>query len=429
MLVVLATALTLAPSLVFAQSAASATSPAAPASVDSAMRVAQWTEDLRVLVAELERRHPDLYHVRSKPEFAGAAAGWRATIPTQDNGALTLGLMQLIASLGDSHTSLSTSYQALGFHRLPFSPYLFDDGVFIRDADTSVVHLIGARIVAVNGVLIDSVLARLRRFAAYENDSQLKYALPLQFVVAEILSAVGVSTRNDSTRLTLVGRDGIAREQMISTMRVGVPVVWGLSTLVSEDAAPLFRRNTNRNYWFEHLERDSTIYVAYNRAANDSNEPLDAFAERVVQLARSRNVTRVIVDFRRNQGGNSSVFAALQRRLVALRDERPRVQLIGIIGRQTFSSGLWNALAFQRTVGATMYGEPTGGKPNHFGEVRQFSLPHSKIVVNHSTRRWRLLRDEDPPSLAPDVAVPNRSAEYFALRDVVLERILSTTKP
>lgn len=413
-LVGLTVALLLTPSLARSQ-------PVTAARTD---RTAGWEQDLRLLVSELERKHPDLYHKLSKQQFAQDAESLRREIPQLDDGALTIGVQRLVASLGDSHTGVSANYQALGFYRLPIAPYVFDDGVYIRDADTSIAHLIGARIVAVNGRSIDSVLTQLSSFVAYENEAQLKYALPSQMTLVEVLQYAGLVTRTDSVSLEIVDAHGQPSVEMVPSFRIGKTVAWALPSVVVADSLPLFRRNTDRAYWFEHLAQDSAIYVAYNRAANDQSDPIDVFAERVVEVARVGNATRVIVDFRRNSGGNSGVFGALQRRLVALRNERRSLQLFGIIGRQTFSSAVMNSFAFQRTAGATLYGEPTGGKPNHFGEVREFTLPHSKLRVYHSTRTWRLLRDEDPESIMPDVRVPNGAAEYFRLRDPVLERIL-----
>jgi hypothetical protein len=84
-----------------------------------------------------------------------------------------------------------------------------------------------------------------------------------------------------------------------------------------------------------------------------------------------------------------------------------------------------NAIALKQQVPAQLIGEATGGKPNHVGEVRQISLPAVGLVVNHSTRRFRMMQG-DPLTLDPDVAVPIRGADFFQRRDPVLERILSS---
>ena len=69
-----------------------------------------------------------------------------------------------------------------------------------------------------------------------------------------------------------------------------------------------------------------------------------------------------------------------------------------------------------------MIGEPTSGKPNHYGEVREFALPKTGLAVSCSTDFFQYL-DEDPDSLTPDSTVEKAFADYAASRDPVLEKI------
>lgn len=394
---------------------------------DSARR-AGWSRDLERLAAELERVHPDLYHRRPKAEFVADHEALRTAIPNRDDASLALGVQRLVAGLGDAHTAANPDAAALGFRRLPISPYVFDDGVFIRDADSSAMSLIGARILAVGPLTIDTLLARLRPYIAQETEGWTLTLLPTQLVSAELLREVGATTRVDSVALELILRDGTRQRVHVATMPVSATVTWSLQRIVPLDSLPTFRRFSTSNYRYEYLERERTMYIAYNRAANDTADPLDAFAARLDDELQRRDVLRIVVDFRLNTGGNSSLFRAIERRITAYQRRHPSVELIGIIGRRTFSSGLWNAIGFQRDAGAMLYGEPAGGRPNHFGEVRQFTLPHSKMLIQHSTRVWRLVRDADPPELLPDVAVPVLASDHFALRGAVMRRILAAPR-
>jgi hypothetical protein len=74
---------------------------------------------------------------------------------------------------------------------------------------------------------------------------------------------------------------------------------------------------------------------------------------------------------------------------------------------------------------ATVFGEATSGKPNHFGDIGQFRLPNSKATVIYSTKYFRRLPNEDPESMFPDVTVTLRFADYAAQRDPVLEAAIS----
>ncbi|MCO5950940.1 hypothetical protein [Mucilaginibacter flavidus] len=75
-----------------------------------------------------------------------------------------------------------------------------------------------------------------------------------------------------------------------------------------------------------------------------------------------------------------------------------------LIGKQTFSSALMNAIDFKRNTNATLLGEATSGTVNHYGEVRGFRLPHTKIVIGYSTRYWENWKGHNGP-LMPDVAI------------------------
>jgi C-terminal processing protease CtpA/Prc len=98
-------------------------------------------------------------------------------------------------------------------------------------------------------------------------------------------------------------------------------------------------------------------------------------------------------------------------------------KIIGLIGRRTFSSGMMNAYQLRNATHCILMGEPTGGSPNGYGEVRTFTLPNSKLVVQYSTKLFRGVK-EDVDTIAPDVSVEADSAAYFAGRDVVLERAI-----
>ena len=70
-----------------------------------------------------------------------------------------------------------------------------------------------------------------------------------------------------------------------------------------------------------------------------------------------------------------------------------------------------------------LVGEPTGGKPNSYGEVRSFRLPNSGLRVMYSTKYFQML-ETDPPAVEPDITVELTAADRFGGHDPVLARIL-----
>ena len=149
-------------------------------------------------------------------------------------------------------------------------------------------------------------------------------------------------------------------------------------------------------------------------------------AEILERLDRG-DLERLVVDLRHNGGGDSEVLRPLLAGL-GRRPEWRGPRVVALIGNATYSSAMMNALVLRRDLGAVLVGEPTGQRPNSFGEVRSFRLPFSGLRVGCSTRRFRLV-EGDPPSLEPDVEVPTTFDDLYHGRDPVLERVLAGPLP
>ena len=102
--------------------------------------------------------------------------------------------------------------------------------------------------------------------------------------------------------------------------------------------------------------------------------------------------------------------------------------IIVLISRHTFSSAMMNALHFRQRLKAVLIGSPTGGSPNHFGEVRSFLLPHCQWNVQYSTKLFKLTND-GAKTVKPDLDVEWTAKEFFAGRDPVLEAALNYKSP
>jgi len=94
-----------------------------------------------------------------------------------------------------------------------------------------------------------------------------------------------------------------------------------------------------------------------------------------------------------------------------------------IVGKRTFSSAVLNAATLKRR-GARLIGEPTGGNPSWYGEVKGITLPGSGLVMSLSTRKFDI--DGFPgPFIDVDLRVPFTSRDFMADRDPWLESALS----
>jgi len=102
----------------------------------------------------------------------------------------------------------------------------------------------------------------------------------------------------------------------------------------------------------------------------------------------SNPVDTFVWDFRGNTGGNASIVEPLglgvYARLSALL-AKPHFRMYIVIDKGTFSSGMDDAMQLPQPVTGVdpqrvrAIGEPTRGKPSHYGEVRGFTLPGSQL--------------------------------------------------
>ena len=78
------------------------------------------------------------------------------------------------------------------------------------------------------------------------------------------------------------------------------------------------------------------------------------------------------------------------------------------------------AIAARDLPGTLLLGEPTGGKPNHTGNLGQeLVLPNSRLVVSYSTKVFTF-PGLNGDALEPDVALSISAADYFARHDLFL---------
>ena len=373
--------------------------------------------DIRTLVAEIERQHPNPYHQVSRADFRGAADDLATRAPSLRRDQLVVGVMRLLAMLGDrdGHSGVHPLSPVRGqnLRAYPLRPYRFPEGLYVAQAADA--SLVGARIAAIGGVPIDEIEARVRPLITRDNEWTALDRLPFFVVVAEVLSGLEIAPV-----FSFELRDGSRRDVTFEPISIASHVQrfggWWQPT-TRPGTQPLYLRLRNRAYALSRIDRGRALYVTYNMTMNPRGVP-----SRLIQLSRNRRVRRVVVDVRLNGGGDNTSYHGL---IQALRHRRinQHGKLRVLIGRRTFSAAGNFAGDVDRLTRARFYGEPTGGAPSQWGDSALIPLPSIGIVAATAVQ-YVGASEDTRVATHPDVQVATPAADFFAGRDPVLAAAL-----
>jgi hypothetical protein len=383
-------------------------------------REEKWRGDLQYLFVELPKRHKNLFFKITSQEFDREIAAIIESVPKLSDSEIKLALRRLTAMIGDPHTRISYNVDKT----YPLTLYQFSDGVFVTAATEEYKSALGAKLIKIGETVIERAKEAVRPLITYENEWRFKGQFPDYLTDPENLYLLKILPSADEGDFTFDDGNG---NQFVVKLRP-VSTKEGIKFITPFDSppgkTPLYLRNPERYYWYEYLLDSKTLYLHYRRCANMPSQPFNRFAAALLKFMDQNPVERMVIDLRLNGGGNSIIFEQFIKALSKRRDVNQSGRLFVLIGRRTFSSACLNALELKRETKMTLVGEPTGQRPNFYGEVDTMTLPYTKLRVHYSTRYFKTM-DGDPPALTPDIQVEPSSSDYASGRDPVLERTLN----
>ena len=222
-----------------------------------------------------------------------------------------------------------------------------------------------------------------------------------------------------ATALTL--RDDDGREWETTVAAVTPEADQALVIERPRSRTPLADSRPDETFWFERVPGTSLMY--FNFTGYPERQIMRVTADALVAALASGDVRTVLVDMRRNTGGNFKVG----RQLIEMLQPSVTQHAITVsvaIGRETFSAGVTNATDFKQAFKAPYLGEVSGARPNGPQENFSFELPHSKLRGSVAQEIYHF-QETDTDGLQPDVLLEPSWDEYAAGRDAVLEWAIS----
>jgi hypothetical protein len=314
--------------------------------------------------------------------------------------------------------------------------------VFITAVAQEHRELLGAQVLKVGDVAVGDALAVIDPLLSRDNGQQVRRLSPEVLRWAPLLHAIGVTSDPGEAELTVRFPDGRTGQVRVAAAGPGPhdypnvgswpgltgprPAGWVSLCDTVDGPLPLYLRNCDLLYWFEHLPEHGLVYFQFNSVADQQPETFAAFCERLFAFIGGHPVSKLVVDVRWNGGGNTFLTQQLLRHLIRCTKISQPGGLYVIIGRATFSAAQNTATAIERETGAIFVGEPTGSRPNFIGETIPFLLPYSQTVANVADLYWQTSWPNDHrPWIAPELYAPPTFETYRQNRDPAMEAILA----
>lgn len=360
----------------------------------------RWIEDIDYLKETLSIKHTNLFFSISKEEFEKRVLELKAKINQLDYDEMKVEISRLIAMIKDAHTAIAFPVEKY----LPLKFYCFADGVYIIRVSKGYEKLLYKKVIAIEDLPIDQVMEDLSKIISHENKYFLKAQVTKYLQAADVL--YGLLICDDKNKIKITVENEIIEVTTLKHKEINY---------IENNKVPLYAEKPSENYWFKYINDDELLYIKYNSCRED-NISLEDKIGKSINFIEKNNITKIIIDLRNNLGGDSTLLAPLVEYLKKNENIIKNGDLNVIIGRETFSSGLLNAYELKSECNAILIGEPTGGKPNCYGEILRFNLPNSKFNVSYSTKYFKLMEDDKIDALYPDKIVEETIADHIDLQ-------------
>jgi hypothetical protein len=406
---------------------------------------AAWQDDLDYLVKRIEIMHPAPYAFFPREEFYKLKEKLHGEIPTLNDADIVISISELLACLQDGHTRMgfeNSDFAWLGqnMHLLPVILYPFADGVYILAGLPQYRDLVGLRIEKLGRMPVADAMAKLGRLYSHDNASAQKKSLYYTLGFAEMLKKIAaledvknisLSLRNKKNRLLKIDMETVPFTDMARFLGSWYPQSCPELVAMNQGAKnplPLWLKNNEKKFWFEHLAGEKMMFLQINSMLFPGGDGEGSFAHMCTQFFKEfdrAQPEKLVIDIRANNGGDHVEMPLLKGILARPDIDRPD-RLFLITGRVTYSAAVHFTTVFKKYTQATIIGEPTAGRPNHYGAYRTFKLPnHPQITIGCSVDYYQ---DSEPfdfnTTHVPDILTPVTAADYRDNVDPAIRKVL-----
>jgi hypothetical protein len=384
--------------------------------------------EVRALRRFAETTHPRGREARGDARWIATWSALEREADALSDGAYLVRMRRALGWFGDGHTTVPPFEFTGGLPErlregplalaLPVRLRAFDEGLFVVAADAQHAPLLGLRVLQINRVDDRELLRRVAD--GWPGNPAWAHRWAGE-VLASPAQLVGLQVARDA-------RAPIVLETSSGSHPVSprsAKMEWVAATRPPLETERWAREAGRANY-VRRLEGD-IVYASIDEMADLEGASFHDLSLEI--LAAARDARRVIIDLRRNGGGDNTLCEPLRRGLARLPCNQPG-GLYVLIGPQTFSAAQNFASRLERETAVRFVGGPTGGSPNHYGDAKPFIGPVTGLVAIVSSLPWFDSSPDDHRRwIMSDVPVANRAADWLEGRDPALDAARTDLAP
>lgn len=378
-----------------------------------------WKVDLETYKASLEQKHIDVYHSITKDDFTNEWQKIYNNVESLSDFEIILKLMRLTRRINDGHTSVSL--RNMSTHRFPFEIEWIENRWYVVKTLNENKLILKTTLEYINGISIDTVTQKISEIAQFvENEYSLKDRTGSYVTIAELL--FNLNLIDSTTQATFSFRKD--NELIHLKLNTITNDIWENSNLsVVTLTVPEITRpdSVNRDLWFTSISNTKTVYI--NFESYPTFEEMQVFGEQLVTYIQENQMKKVIIDMRKNGGGDLYVGTVLAYALNLADSIDWKNGVFVLTSNKTFSAATSNAALFKQLLNAQVIGQPTGSNPNGYQDMDSFILPNSKLVITYSKRLFRL-SDKGNVALKPDFIIHQKKRDLLNNVDTILTELI-----
>jgi hypothetical protein len=400
------------------------------------MSDAEWESDIRSVAELIRKDHPRAFSTEQEILFGQVTEQLIVDLPTLSDKQIIVHLATLVAMVNDGHTRLAIPRQhpeiglefghkptkpanhvEFAFAQLPVGFAVFEDGLFIVEANREHANLIGHEVISIDGTSAVETLNAVQAITYAENDSLEMLMGADRLTLVEALNALNLANALDTVQLELAAANGERKTISVNSLPAG-PIHW--VDAFETTRLPLRFKNPEKIFWSEYVSDGNYVYMQIDEIA-DGDITLAEFVVSSVALADAQDA-KLVIDIRNNFGGSGGLNKSLVLSLLQNDELNQWGKTFVLTGRRTFSAAQMLANELEQYSRALYVGEPTGSQPDHYGDPAKTRLEHSGLTLRVSRLHWSSYTAFDErQSTNPDFPVSWTSAAYFGGQDPALE--------